>query len=315
MKTQNAAYLSALSALVYRLAERIIPIHSDSPVGGGVKGLIESSPWQQPANTSANKRLAKLRFISFGLACGLPYPLGRSELKGSKEDVMERERIEVDSRPCLALHLAQSMRLRMAGLKLLAAMVLVLATVSFAPGQVPDCAPGKLSDYEKLGATGCLIGDKRFSNFQYRHGPDGLPGESIEVTPGTVPESDSPGLLFEARWVAPSYRNSFVSYTVEVLPNGKPITGASLEMQFGEITGTGEAQVTAELCPLDSSSGSCGTQELDLKVMLNNQGSKKASDKGQFRNALRGVRVLTPLIVASGKDGSASLNGFMTVFR
>ena len=132
--------------------------------------------------------------------------------------------------------------------KAAAAALLVFALLSLAAAQVPDCAPGKLSDYEKLAAQGCLIGDKRFSDFRYHQASDGLPSDSISVTPGTVPDSDDPALLIEATWVAPSYQGSFVSCTVAVQPNGKPIGGATLEMQFGQITGTGEAKVVAELC-------------------------------------------------------------------
>lgn len=137
---------------------------------------------------------------------------------------------------------------RATALKFLAAVLVVLATHSPAAAQVPDCGPGKLSDYEKLGTQGCMIGDKRFASFSYHQGLNALPSSSISVTPGTVPDSDDAGLLFEAKWAAPDSRESFVSYTVEVQLNGKPITGASLEMQFGEITGTGEARVAAQLC-------------------------------------------------------------------
>ncbi len=113
----------------------------------------------------------------------------------------------------------------------------------------------KLSDYEKLGAQGCLIGDKKFSNFQYHQGATGLPSDAISLTPGTTPESDNPGLLFEGKWAAAS-EESFVSYDIEAQANGKPITGASLQMQFGEISGTGTATVLADLCPLDGTTES-----------------------------------------------------------
>jgi VWFA-related protein len=48
--------------------------------------------------------------------------------------------------------------------KLAATALLGLTTLSFASAQVPDCAPGKLSDSEKPGAQGCLIDDKKSSN-------------------------------------------------------------------------------------------------------------------------------------------------------
>lgn len=198
--------------------------------------------------------------------------------------------------------------------KLAATVVLVLAMFSLAAAEVPECVPGKLSDYAKLGTDGCLIGDKKFSNFSYHQGRDGLPSSSISVTPGTVPESEDAGLLFEAKWVAKASHESFVTYTLEVQPNGKPIKGASLQMQFGEITGTGKATVGTELCPLDGTFDSCGDQRLDLKVVLSSDGSKKAIDSGNFKTPMTAVRVSTPVDVVTGGGGTATLEGFMTVF-
>jgi hypothetical protein len=198
--------------------------------------------------------------------------------------------------------------------KLSATALLGLATISFANAQVPDCALGNLSDYEKLGAQGCLIGDKRFSNFQYHQGVSGLSSDAISLTPGTTPETGDPGLLFEAKWASAS-QESFVSYDIEAQPNGKPITGASLQMQFGEITGTGTATVLADLCPLDGTTGTCGPQKLELKVVLSANGPRTPADNGQFQVPQRAIRVVTPIDVASGSGGSADLDSFMAVFR
>jgi hypothetical protein len=196
---------------------------------------------------------------------------------------------------------------------LTATVLLGIATLSFAQTRIPDCAPGKLSDYEKLGATGCLIGDKRFFNFQYHQEAAGLPSSAISVTPGTIPITEDPGILFEGKWSSAS-RKSYVSYIVEVQPNGKPITGASLEMQFGEITGTGKASVLADLCPAEGASQSCGGQELELQVVLSAAGTKKPLDKARFKEPQQRIRVVNPVDVDSGKGGSATLDGFMAVF-
>ena len=199
--------------------------------------------------------------------------------------------------------------------RLAAGALLVFAMLSLATAQVPDCSPGKLSDYEKLGAQGCAIGDKKFSNFRYHQASDGLPSDAISVTPGTVPDSDDPALVLEAAWVAPSAQGSFVSYTVEVQPKGKLISGATLEMQFGQITGTGEAKVIAELCPVAGNTDSCGVGELKLQVVLVSSQPKKVMDMGELKTPMREVRVISPLSIATGKNGTARLNGFMTVFR
>jgi hypothetical protein len=199
--------------------------------------------------------------------------------------------------------------------RLAASALLVFATLSLANAQVPDCSPGKLSDYEKLGAQGCAIGDKKFSNFRYHQASDGLPSDAISVTPGTVPDTDDPALVLEAAWVAPSAQGSFVSYTVEVQPKGKLISGATLEMQFGQITGTGEAKVVAEVCPVAGNADDCGVEELKLQVVLVSSQPKKVMDSGELKTPMREVRVISPLSIATGKNGTARLNGFMTIFR
>ncbi|MGB8888790.1 MAG: hypothetical protein WCC87_18825 [Candidatus Korobacteraceae bacterium] len=198
---------------------------------------------------------------------------------------------------------------------IVAGALLVFAALSLATAQVPDCTPGKLSDYEKLGQQGCLIGDKKFSNFRYHQVADGLPSDSISLTPGTVPGSDDPALLIEAAWVAPSNQESSVSYTVEVQPKGKSISGATLEMQYGQITGTGKAMVFAELCPVAGDADHCGVPQLKLAVELDSTQPRKVMDSGELKTPLREVRVISPLTIATGKNGTASLNGFMTVFR
>lgn len=200
-------------------------------------------------------------------------------------------------------------------LKILSAIALLgFATLSFAQSGVPDCDAGKLSDYENLGATGCLIGDKKFSNFQYHQGTAGLSGDAISLTPGTTAETNDAGLLFEGKWSTAS-EDSYLSYEVEVQPQGKPITGASLEMQFGNITGTGEAAVRSDLCSVNGISDNCGDQKLELKVMLSAQGPKQAQDNAKFKDPQREIRVVTPVDVAPGSGGTAALDGFMAVFQ
>ncbi len=192
-------------------------------------------------------------------------------------------------------------------------IVLTIAMVSAATAQVPDCALGKLSDYEMLGPQGCAVGENRFSNFRYQHASGGLPSSAISVTPGTSPDSDDPGMLFEAKWVAPV--QSTVSYMVDVQPKGKPIGGATLQMQFGEITGAGEARVVTEICPLPASADNCGAPELKLQVVLSTGPARKVSDTGQLTGSARQLRVIHLLSVATGKGGSASFNGFMAIFQ
>jgi len=199
-------------------------------------------------------------------------------------------------------------------LKNLAIVALLgFASLAVLRANATECVPGTLSDYEKLGAQGCQIGDKTFSNFQYQQGVNGLAADKISITPGTIPQTDEPGLFFEAKWIAS--QNSFVSYNVEALPQGKAITGAGLEMKFGEVTGTGRATVVLDLCQLQDNADSCRAQKLSLKVGLSANGFNTPVDKGQFQQPQSAVRVITPIELTPGKAGSVSLDGFLSIVR
>ncbi len=193
-------------------------------------------------------------------------------------------------------------------------IAIMLAVATLVAAQTKDCTAGKLSDYEQLGAQGCTIGDKHFSNFTYHRPPNGLPADAILITPGTIPDSDDSALLFEGAWFSPSLGSS-ISYDIEVAPSGEPIGSASLEMQFGEITGTGEARVVAELQQSTNFPSNCGPTQLMLNVFLGASQHKQAIDNGQLKDPARQLCVVTPVSITPGKNGSASLKGFMTVFH
>ncbi len=194
--------------------------------------------------------------------------------------------------------------------------LLVLSMAWYAAGQAtPDCAPGKLADYEHLGAQGCTIGHARFFNFHYHKTPNGLPASAISVTPGTTPNSGDPGLLLEAHWHTPLQQGSFISYRVDVPAVAGPLIGATLEMEFGQITGTGEATVVTEICSAEAASGKCGAGALALHVILSARAGRKVSDHRGLQNPLRSFRVINTPSLTTGRNGSASMNGFMMVFH
>jgi hypothetical protein len=200
-------------------------------------------------------------------------------------------------------------------MRLLAAALWLCATVLPAAAQLPDCAPGQLSDYEKLSSQGCSVGNYAFSNFRYQRGTDGLPSSSISVTAGIAPGSDDPGLLFEGSWAGTSRQGSLstVSYDVSLLPKGKPIAAATLQMQFGQAEGTGEAKVVTEICSSAVRSGACVAPELKLQVRLAAGQGNKVSDSGLLKNPMSQLHVSSTWSTVTGKDGAASFNGFMTV--
>jgi hypothetical protein len=186
--------------------------------------------------------------------------------------------------------------------------------VSIVTAQVPECTQAHLSDYEKLNAAGCLIGDKQFLNFQYHQGIGGPASDAISLTPGTTPGANDPAILFEGKW-ASAASDSYMSYMVATTYKGRPINGASLEMQLGQITGAGKASVIADLCAADGAAVNCGAQKLELQVVLSDDGKRKASDTAHFQQPQTEVRVRTPVNVAPGKGGDVELDGFMTVFQ
>lgn len=192
-------------------------------------------------------------------------------------------------------------------------MALSLLLATSAEAQVPECISGSLAFYEALGARGCVVGDAKFSNFKYQQA-DGLPAASINLTPGTAPDSSDPGLLVEGSWTNPSTKGSSISYTVEI-QRGKPINGGTLEMQFGQITGTGEARVVTQICSPEEGSDSCAEGSLKLQVVLSAGPEKRVSASGRLATPQRQVRVVSVMDLANGKSGTASFNGFMTALH
>lgn len=195
----------------------------------------------------------------------------------------------------------------------LVAMALSRVLATGAQAQAPECISGSLAFYEALAARGCVVGDAKFSNFKYEQA-DGLPAASINLTPGTAPDSSDPGLLVEGAWTNPSSKGSSISYTVEI-QRGKPINGGTLEMQFGQITGTGEARVVTRICAASEVSDGCADGSLKLQVVLSAGPEKRVSASGRLALPQRQVRVVSALSILNGKNGTASFNGYMTVLH
>jgi hypothetical protein len=193
--------------------------------------------------------------------------------------------------------------------------VVALAGISEAAAQVPDCDSAKLTEYLKLGADGCAVGKYRLSNFAYTPGPDGLAANSISITAGISPGSDDPGILIEGNWSRPLRQPSTISYNVEPLPAGRLLDGATLEMEFGQVTDTGEASVATEVCPAIGTSDHCAVANVKLHVTLSATAQRKASDNGRLAGPASHLRVTNAVNLAAGKNGSASFTGFMLVLH
>jgi hypothetical protein len=191
-------------------------------------------------------------------------------------------------------------------------VVIVIALAGGVFAQALECVPGSLAFYQAPGSQGCVVGDARFSNFKYRQA-DGLAAPSINLTPGTAPDSNDPGLLVEGAWTTPS-QGSSISYTVEIL-RGKLIDGGTLEMQFGQISGTGEARVVTQICAPVEGSDSCVTGSLKLQVLLTAGTEKRVRQTSRIATPLRQVEVVSAISLANGNNGTANISGFLTALH
>ena len=134
------------------------------------------------------------------------------------------------------------------GVVTLAGVPAVHATILPAP-----CAPtASLQDYLNMGAGGCTIEDKIFSDFSYSSSAQGgataIAASGITVTPITTPLD--PGLQFQANWSASSGQvsDSSIGFTVTTLSGAALIEDASIVQLGGSVVGTGTANLGEGIC-------------------------------------------------------------------
>jgi len=132
--------------------------------------------------------------------------------------------------------------------------VAILATAGYmlvvpATSEATLCIPGTMESYVALGATGCTIDDKTFSNFAYSND---VPSGGVSVTP--VPISGNPGVTFTGPWVltgtsssTPKFLFALINFEATTTSGAKSITDASLTVSWSG-TGTFNADVYEHLC-------------------------------------------------------------------
>src|ERR1035441_676394 len=119
----------------------------------------------------------------------------------------------------------------------LAATLVAFASMASAAPLLCTAVGGTMADYVALGSTGCVIGDKLFSNFLYSSSGAGtataMPASAVLLVPVGVTTSN-PGIVFSSEWDVPgsstrtSILDSSFGFTVTVLPGGDLIDDASL---------------------------------------------------------------------------------------
>jgi hypothetical protein len=146
-------------------------------------------------------------------------------------------------------------------MKLSILLVLVLgAFVSVAPAAPLCVAGGTMASYEALGAGGCVIGDKLFSNFGYGSTVQGagIPvlDSQVFLTPVIADVyNPGPGIVFSsANWVVSasgvdSLVDSSIFFSVSVLSGEPNMEDGTLTLSSFTVTGTGVADISETIGP------------------------------------------------------------------
>jgi len=119
----------------------------------------------------------------------------------------------------------------------------LLGTTLFAgaAGAAPACvADGTLASYIALGAGGCTVGDKLFSDFSYHVTLGPLPDATAVVVVPVTPSANIEGLEFEAGWtaLAGTTTDFALSYNVSTTSGRATIEDATLTASANDIIGT-----------------------------------------------------------------------------
>ena len=191
------------------------------------------------------------------------------------------------------------------------------------------CPDGKTyADYAAFGVMGCLLGDKVFSNFSLRLGPNTgaattPKANQIAVTP--INTAANPGFRFTGNPAfhsppppgPPAFFSYRFEYDVRVQAGGQPITDASLMMPMPTVAADGSLTIQELIClggPFESK-GICanGNPMATLNVFDTPVGVQ-LMDSVTFSRPYRVVAAQTLIIADAGSKGSASVDSFTEQF-
>jgi len=182
---------------------------------------------------------------------------------------------------------------------------LVLMTLVAPQVYAAACTSQSLSAYEVLGATGCTIGDKLFSNFSLIASGNTPPtAAQITVTPDTS-HSGEIGLDFNASWSVSGSgqtQDDAITFDVAVVGGGGMlITDASTVQSTSGFTGTGSANVTEGICANPPCTTTTNT------TTINSAGATQLSSTTIF-SPTGVIQAIKDIGVNSGSSGSASIS-------
>jgi hypothetical protein len=205
------------------------------------------------------------------------------------------------------------------------ACVLALCTVARAD-PVPPCPANKTyADYMALGVGGCLLGDKVFSNFGLRLGPNtgaATTPKANQIAVAALNAAGNPGFTFTGTPpfhspAPPSFFSYRFTYDVRVQAGGMAIDDASLSMPAPTLAADGSLTINEMIClgAVFESKGICANNapSVDLKVFDTPTGVK-LSDSVTFMHPYRLIGTETLLIAEAGLKGSASVASFTQQF-
>jgi hypothetical protein len=214
----------------------------------------------------------------------------------------------------------------MRSLRLLALMVL-LATASalFADGIVNTCPNGTLQDYLDLGPSGCILGDKKFTDFQQPFVGDFRTGvktkASLPFFPGNIAvlpidTPGDPGFVFDfgnATFPSGGVEGTDITYAITVLRDGSTINGASLSINAtadgaGSAVAVEDLNCTTETGPCHTGGTTGGTDQLlALVCILGNCEPDQPTDSAPFPSVKR-LFVTDTFYVDTGDGGDVTIS-------
>jgi PEP-CTERM motif len=185
----------------------------------------------------------------------------------------------------------------------------LLACLGARPAGAVPCVQGDAASYELLGAGGCTIGDKTFSNFNFSAPPigTGIPDANIVIKPGTdllVPGDIGFTLAIDGFAVSspasPAIEGILLTYMVSA-PSAT-ITDAHLSFP----TGGGSAEGPAGLARVDETLCPVGQACLNAISVLVSPMSTTTSDQTSF-DPVQTINVSKLMqVFALGETGGSS---------
>lgn len=181
------------------------------------------------------------------------------------------------------------------------AILLLALGIAGPPAEAVPCVEDSAAAYEELGSSGCTIGDKTFSDFDFT--AIGVDLDNVNVTVKPVTDALAPGdvgfeLIIAGLGVTSGAADLALKYTVSA-PSAI-ITDAHLSFT-GSAVGTGLASVAEKLCPVG---GTC----LDDILEVFDSPFATVTQDFTFFTPVQTIKVSKDIAVLAGNKGFATIS-------